>query len=125
VAEVEMSAEGEPRVHRVVAVVDCGLPINPTGIKAQVEGGIIFGLSAALYGKITIAGGAVEQSNYHDYPLLRMNNAPRVEAHVVTNTEKPGGMGEPPTAGAAAALANAVFAATGQRLRSLPIVKTS
>ena len=121
VAEVSVSAAGVPRVHRVVAAVDCGMTVNPEIIRRQIESAIVFGLSAALYGKITFKDGRVEQSNFHDYPLLRMNEMPRVEVHILPSTEAPGGIGEPGTPPIAPALANAIFAATGKRLRSLPI----
>jgi len=121
VVEARVSG-GTIAVPRVTAVVDCGLPINPTGIAAQVEGGVIFGLSAALFGEVTINGGRVEQSNFHDYRILRLNESPAIATHIIASTEDPGGMGEPPCAVAAPALANAVFAATGQRLRSLPLM---
>jgi isoquinoline 1-oxidoreductase beta subunit len=121
VAEVSVSAAGVPRVHRVVAAVDCGMTVNPEIIRHQIESAIVFGLSAALYGKITFKDGRVEQSNFHDYPLLRMNEMPRVEVHILPSTEAPGGIGEPGTPPIAPALVNAIFAATGKRLRSLPI----
>jgi isoquinoline 1-oxidoreductase beta subunit len=120
VAEVSVNADGTPRVHRVVAAVDCGMTVNPAIIERQIEGGIVFGLSAALYGKITFKDGRVEQGNFHDYPLLRSNEMPKVEVHIVASTEKPGGIGEPGTPPIAPAVANALFAATGKRLRSLP-----
>jgi isoquinoline 1-oxidoreductase beta subunit len=124
VAEVEIDAQGEPRVRRVVVAIDCGQPINPDGIEAQVEGGVIFGLTAALYGQITFGNGKVEQSNFHDYRVLRMNEVPVIETHIVANHEKPGGVGEPPTAGIAPAVTNAIFAASGRRIRVLPIAST-
>ena len=120
VAEVSVNADGSPRVHRVVAAVDCGMTVNPAIIERQIEGAIVFGLSAALYGKITLKDGRVEQSNFHDYPVLRSNEMPKVEVHIVASTEKPGGIGEPGTPPIAPAVANALFAATGKRLRSLP-----
>ncbi len=120
VAEVSVNADGTPRVHRVVAAVDCGMTVNPTIIERQIESGIVFGLSAALYGKITFKDGRVEQGNFHDYPLLPLNEMPQVEVHIVASTEKPGGIGEPGTPPIAPAVANALFAATGKRLRSLP-----
>jgi isoquinoline 1-oxidoreductase beta subunit len=120
VAEVSVQADGTPRVHRVVAAVDCGMTVNPTIIERQIEGSIVFGLSAALYGKISLKDGRVEQGNFHDYPLLRSHEMPKVEVHIVASTEKPGGIGEPGTPPIAPAVANALFAATGKRLRSLP-----
>lgn len=121
VAEVSVNADGTPHVHRVVAAVDCGMTVNPTIIERQIEGSIVYGLSAALYGKITLKDGRVEQGNFHDYPVLRSHEMPRVEVHIVPSTEKPGGIGEPGTPPIAPAVANALFAATGQRLRSLPL----
>jgi isoquinoline 1-oxidoreductase beta subunit len=111
----------EITVPKVTGVVDCGLAINPLSVAAQVEGGVIFGLSAALFGEVTINDGRVEQSNFHDYRVLRLNEAPTISTHIISSVEDPGGMGEPPCAVAAPALANAVFAATGKRLRSLPL----
>jgi isoquinoline 1-oxidoreductase beta subunit len=121
VAEVEVSKSGEVRVHRVVCAVDCGTVINPDTVTAQMEGGIVFGISGALWGEITLKNGRVEQSNFHNYRVLRMNETPAIEVHLVRNGEAPGGIGEPGTAATAAALANAVFAATGKRLRKLPL----
>lgn len=123
VAEVEIGSDGSVNVRRVVVAVDCGQPVNTAGITAQIEGGVIFGLSAALHGEITIEKGRVKQSNFHDFRVLRINEAPAVETHIIATAHKPGGIGEPPTAGAAAALANAVFAACGKRIRSLPLAK--
>jgi isoquinoline 1-oxidoreductase beta subunit len=108
-------------VDRVVCAVDCGVAVNPDVIRAQMEGGIGYGLSAALYGKITLKNGAVEQSNFHDYPVLRIGEMPKVEVHIVPSTNKPTGVGEPGTPVIAPALANALAAATGQRLRALPL----
>lgn len=121
VAEVSVAADGTPRVHRVVAAVDCGKTVNPEIIRRQIEGGIVYGLSAALYGKITFKDGRVEQGNFHDYPVLRMNEMPKVEVHILPSTEKPGGIGEPGTPPIAPAVTNAIFAATGKRVRTLPI----
>ncbi|MFT3666291.1 molybdopterin cofactor-binding domain-containing protein [Piscinibacter sp.] len=120
VAEVSVGADGTPRVQRVVAAVDCGMTVNPQTIERQIEGGIVFGLSAALYGRIDFKDGRVAQSNFHDYPVLRMNEMPKVEVHIMPSSEKPGGIGEPGTPPIAPAVANAIFAATGKRLRSLP-----
>jgi isoquinoline 1-oxidoreductase beta subunit len=111
------------RVHRVVCAVDCGRAINPTTIRAQMEGGIAFGLSAALYGQITLEHGRVQQSNFHDYPVLRLDAMPVVEVHIVPSSAPPSGIGEPGTPLVAAALCNALFALTGRRLRSLPLVR--
>jgi len=121
VAEVEVSKSGEVRVHRIVCAVDCGTVVNPDIVKAQVEGGVVFGISGALWGEITLKNGRVEQSNFNNYRVLRMSEAPPIEVHLVRNGEAPGGMGEPGTAVTAPALANAVFAATGKRIRKLPL----
>jgi len=108
-------------VHRIVCAVDCGTVINPDTVTAQIEGGVNFGVSAALWGEITLKNGRVEQSNFHNYRVLRMNEAPTIEVHLVRNLEAPGGVGEPGTSITAPALANAVFAATGKRIRKLPL----
>lgn len=121
IAEVSVDAQGKPRVHRVVAAVDCGATVNPEIVRRQVEGGIAYGLSAALFGKISIANGRVQESNFDDYPMLRITDMPRVEVHLVPSAEAPGGIGEPGLPPAAPAVVNAIFAATGQRLRTLPI----
>lgn len=121
VAEVTVQPSGDIRVDRVVCAVDCGMVVNPDTVQAQVDGSIQFGVTAALWGEITIQGGRVEQSNFHDYRLLRLSEAPRVDVHVLPSTQAPGGIGEPGTAAVIAAVANAVAAATGQRLRSLPL----
>lgn len=120
VAEVSL-VDGKVKVHRVVCAVDCGMTVNPEIVTRQMESAIIFGLSAALYGKITIKDGRVEQSNFHDYPVVRMNETPQVEVHIVPSGEKPGGVGEPGTPPIAPAVCNALFALTGKRIRSLPI----
>jgi len=120
VAEVSL-ADGKVKVHRVVCAVDCGMTVNPEIVRRQMESAIVFGLSAALYGKITIKGGRVEQSNFHDYPVARMNETPQVEVHIVPSGEKPSGVGEPGTPPIAPAICNALFALTGTRIRSLPI----
>ncbi len=121
VAEVSVAKDGSFTVDRVVCAVDCGLAINPDQVAAQMEGGIGYGLSAALSGKISLKAGAVEQSNFHDYPVLRMADMPKVEVYLVPSTEKPSGVGEPATPVIAPAVANALFAATGKRIRTLPI----
>ena len=105
----------------MTAAVDCGTIVNPDSVEAQIQGGLIFGLTAALYNEITIAKGRVQQSNFNNYRMMRINETPAIEVHLVRNGEAPGGLGEPGTSIAAPALANAVFAATGVRLRSLPI----
>lgn len=122
VAEVSVDKDGSPRVHRVVAAVDCGTTINPDGAKAQIEGGIVFGLSAALFGAITIAGGAVEQTNFDGFRILRMNESPEVEVHLVESGAAPSGLGEPGVPPIAPAVANALFMLTGKRLRKMPFV---
>jgi isoquinoline 1-oxidoreductase beta subunit len=121
VAEVSLGPDRIPRVHRVVCAVDCGRVVNPAGVRAQVESAIVYGLTAALYGEITIAGGRAVQSNFDTYPMLRMREMPVIEVHMVDSTEDPTGMGEPGTPPIAPAVANAVFALTRQRVRSLPL----
>ena len=121
VAEVEISGSGEVRVRRIVCAVDCGTMVNPDIVKAQIESGVVFGISGALWGEITLKNGRVEQSNFSDYRVLRMNETPPIEVHLVRNGEAPGGIGEPGTAVTAPALANAIFAVTGKRLRKLPL----
>ena len=121
VAEVEVAKDGSVRVHRVVCAMDCGTVINPDTVQAQIQGGVMFGVTAALYGEITLKNGRVEQTNFDTYQVLRINEAPAIEVHVVRSTEPPGGMGEAGTSGIVPAIANAVFAATGQRLRKMPI----
>jgi isoquinoline 1-oxidoreductase beta subunit len=123
VAEVvEISiADGKPKVERVVCAIDCGVAVNPDMVRAQMESGIIFGLSAALYGEITLKDGQVVQSNYHDYQIVRLPEAPKIEVHIVPSSAKPTGVGEPGVPPLAPALANAVFAATGKPVRRLPI----
>ncbi|HWZ74870.1 MAG TPA: xanthine dehydrogenase family protein molybdopterin-binding subunit [Casimicrobiaceae bacterium] len=121
VAEVTVSSDGKFRVDRVVCAVDCGVAVNPDVVRAQMEGGIGFGLAAALHSAITLKDGVVEQSNFHQYPPLRINEMPKVEVHIVASTEKPTGVGEPGTPVIAPAVANAIAAATGKRLRSLPL----
>ena len=121
VAEVEVSKDGEVRVRRVVCAVDCGTVVNPDTVEAQVQGAIIFGITAALYGEITLKGGRVEQGNFDTYQLLRIDEAPVIEVHIVQSSEPPGGMGEPGTSAIVPAVANAIFAATGKRVRKLPI----
>jgi isoquinoline 1-oxidoreductase beta subunit len=116
--------ENEIRVPRVVCAVDCGTVVNPDTVQAQVQSAVVFGISAALYGAVTLKDGRVEQSNFHDYRVLRMHEAPVVETHIVASAENPGGMGEPGTAAVMPALANAVHALTGKRIRKLPIGAT-
>jgi isoquinoline 1-oxidoreductase beta subunit len=120
VAEVTVAPNGKVKVDRVVCAVDCGTPINPDVITAQMEGGIGFGLGAALYGAITLKDGQVEQTNFDAYQVLRIDEMPKVEVHIVPSPEAPTGVGEPGVAPVGPAVANAVFAATGKRLRVLP-----
>jgi isoquinoline 1-oxidoreductase beta subunit len=121
VAEVSVDGAGKVRVHRLVCAIDCGRYVNPGIIEAQTQGGAIFGLTAALYGELTLDKGRVQQSNFHDYPMLRINETPEIEVHIVQNEEKSGGVGEPGVPCTAPAVANAIFAATGKRVRKLPI----
>jgi len=120
VAEVTVAKDGGIRVDRVVVVIDCGQVVNPDMVAAQMEGGIVFGLTAALYGEVTFDGGRAQQNNFNNYSMLRINEMPRVEVHIIANHESPGGCGEPPVPSIAPAVANAIFAATGKRLRRLP-----
>jgi isoquinoline 1-oxidoreductase beta subunit len=121
VVEASVAKNGEVRVHRVVCALDCGLVINPDTVRAQMEGGIIFGLTAALKTEITLKNGRIEQSNFHDYQMLRISESPKIEVHIVSSGENPTGVGEPGVPPVAPALANAIFAATGKRVRRLPI----
>jgi len=121
VAEVSVSKQGDVRVGRVVCAVDCGTIVNPDTVKAQMESGIIFGISAALWGEITLKNGRVEQHNFNDYRVLRLPEAPVIEVHLVQSTAAPGGVGEPGTSAVMPAVANAIFAATGKRIRKLPV----
>jgi CO/xanthine dehydrogenase Mo-binding subunit len=121
VAEVSVNDQGVIRVHKVTCVVDCGIAVNPDIVKAQMESGIIFGLTAALYGEINIDRGKVKQSNFHDYRMLKMADSPAIDVHLISSVLDPGGVGEPGTPVIAPAVANAVFAATGNRLRALPL----
>jgi isoquinoline 1-oxidoreductase subunit beta len=121
VAQVAVSKAGEVQVERVVCAVDCGIMVNPDTIKAQISGGIIFGLTAALFSEITFENGRVQQSNFNDYRMLRIDDAPVVDVYLIASSQPPGGIGEPGTAGAAPALTNAIFAATGKRIRKLPV----
>jgi isoquinoline 1-oxidoreductase beta subunit len=121
VAEVEVSKDGEVRVRRVVCAVDCGSVVNPNTVQAQVQSAVIFGISAALFGQITLKDGRVEQTNFDTYRVLRINEAPPIDVHIVRNTEAPGGLGEPGTSAIVPAVMNAIFAATGKRLRKPPV----
>ncbi|WP_247539430.1 xanthine dehydrogenase family protein molybdopterin-binding subunit [Bradyrhizobium sp. 168] len=121
VAEVEVAANGSVKVKRIVCAIDCGMYVNPDTIEAQIQGGTLFGLTAALHGSITFKDGRVEQSNFDSYLPMRIDEVPVVDTHLVKNAEAPGGVGEAPTAIVCAAVTNAIFAATGKRLRSLPV----
>lgn len=121
VAEVSVGADGQVQVHRVVCALDCGQVVNPDGVAAQIESGVIFGLGAGLWNEITLDKGRVQQTNFGDYRMMRMNEAPKVEVHILPSTESPGGIGETGTSGVTPALTNAIAAATGQRLRRLPV----
>jgi isoquinoline 1-oxidoreductase subunit beta len=121
VAEVEVAKDGAVRVRRVVCAVDCGTVVNPDTVRAQIQSAVMFGVTAALFGVITLKDGRVQQSNFHDYRILRMNEAPAVEVHIVQSSEPPGGMGEAGTSCVVPAVTNAVFAATGTRVRKPPI----
>jgi isoquinoline 1-oxidoreductase beta subunit len=121
VAQVRVEPSGKIHVERIVCAVDTGIAVNPDIVRAQIEGGAIFGLTSVLYGRITIARGRVQQGNFDTYPVMRINEAPRIEVYIVPSNESPGGIGEPGTTAAIAAMANAVFVATGKRWRSLPI----
>ncbi len=123
VAEISIAKDGAVRVHRVVCAVDCGPVVNPAIVEAQMQGGIVYGLTAALWGEITIDKGRAKQSNFHDYRMLRMADMPEVEVHIVPSTDPQGGVGEPGTPPIAPAVCNAIFAATGKRIRKLPIGK--
>ena len=123
VAEVEVSDDGALKVHRITSAVDCGLAVNPDGFKAQIEGAIVFGLSAALYGEITLSKGAVEQQNFPNYPVVRLKDCPAIEVHIIESDAPFGGGGEPGTPPVAPAVTNAIFAAAGIRIRELPINK--
>jgi isoquinoline 1-oxidoreductase beta subunit len=123
VAEVSVAPDGGVRVHRVVCAIDCGIAVNPDQVRAQMEGGAIYALTAALYGKITLDKGRVQQSNFHDYPMLRIAEAPRVETIIVDSGQAPGGLGEPGVPPVAPAVTNALFVLTGKRIRRLPIDK--
>jgi isoquinoline 1-oxidoreductase beta subunit len=120
VAEVSVDG-GEIRVHKVVVAADLGKMVNPNIVRQQLEGSIIYGLSAVLFGEITLKDGRVQQTNFHQYPVVRMTESPVIEMHIVDSSEKPSGIGEPGTALIGPTVANAVFAATGKRLRRLPL----
>jgi isoquinoline 1-oxidoreductase beta subunit len=120
VAEISIDA-GELKVHKITCVVDCGQMVNPRIVESQIESGIVFGLSAALWGEVTLVGGRVQQTNFNNYRLLRHNEMPELDVHLVDSDEAPGGIGEAAVPPVAPAICNAIFTATGRRLRSLPI----
>ena len=123
VAEVSITKNKTLKVHKVVCAIDCGQVVNPDTIKAQMEGCIVFGLTAALYGEITFENGRVKQSNFHDYRMVRMNEMPEVEVHILDSKEKMGGVGEPGVPPVAPAVMNALFMLTGKRVRSFRFVR--
>jgi isoquinoline 1-oxidoreductase beta subunit len=123
VAEVSVDAKNAVTVHRVWVVVDCGAVVNPDTVEAQMQSAVNFGLSAALYGSISISGGRVEQHNFYDYQMVRLANAPHIDVEIVKSAAKPTGVGEPGTPPIAPAVTNAIFAVTGKRVRTLPLVK--
>jgi isoquinoline 1-oxidoreductase subunit beta len=121
IVEAEVTPQGEVRMRRAVVALDCGVVVNTSSVEAQIQGGLLFGLSAAMFSEVTIKDGGIEQSNFNNYRNLRINEAPVVEVYRVVNAEPPGGLGEVGTTIAAPALANAIFAATGVRLYKLPV----
>ncbi|MBB3178767.1 molybdopterin cofactor-binding domain-containing protein [Variovorax sp. Sphag1AA] len=123
--DLSVESDGTIKVNKVSCVVDCGTVVNPDTVVAQIQGGINFGLTAALYGEIVVKDGRVQQSNFHDYRMLRMSEAPQIDVEVVRSAEKPGGIGEPGTAGLGPAFVNAIFAATGKRVYALPVKPAS
>jgi len=123
-AEVEVAKDGAVRVRRVVCAVDCGTVVNPDTVRAQIQSAIIFGITAALHGEITLKNGRVQQTNFDTYQMLRINEAPAIEVHIVQSAEPPGGMGECGTSAIVPAVANAIFAAAGKRLRKMPVDAT-
>ena len=122
VAEISVNDNNHIKVHNVYCVVDCGQTINPLTIRAQMQGSIIFGLGATLHSEMTVRDGRVNESNYDDYPVVRFDETPKINVSIIPSTEEPGGVGEPGLPPIAPAIANAVFAATGKRLRKLPIL---
>ena len=121
IAEVSMSEDRRPIVHKVTCAIDCGFAVNPDSAAAQIESGIIFGLTAAMYGEITIEGGRVAQNNFPDYEMVRMATSPEIDVHILESDNTLGGFGEPATPPIAAAVTNAIYILTGQRVRELPI----
>ena len=125
IAEVEVAKDGAVRVRRVVCAVDCGTAVNPDTVRAQIQSAVIFGITAALYGEITLKDGRVEQTNFDTYRIMRIDEAPAIEVYIVQSSEPPGGMGEAGTSAIVPAVTNAIFAATGKRLRKLPVETTA
>jgi isoquinoline 1-oxidoreductase subunit beta len=123
VVELEVSQQRAVRLHRIYCIVDCGIAFNPDTVVAQMEGGIIFGLSGALFGEITLKEGAVQQKNFNSYPLLTLAQTPKIDVHILPSDAPVGGVGEEAVPPVAPAVANAIFSATGQRLRSLPLMR--
>ena len=121
VAEIIAVRDGKVKVHRIYCVADCGQQVNPDTVVAQIESSIVFGLSALMWGEINIQNGRVQQTNFDSYRVARMNDTPRIDSYVIDSTEAPGGIGEPATALVAPAVCNAIYAATGRRIRSLPL----
>jgi isoquinoline 1-oxidoreductase beta subunit len=121
VVEASVAPDGKVRVHRIVCAIDCGFAVNRDQVRAQMEGGAVYALTAALYGNITLDRGRVQQSNFHDYPMMRIAEMPVVEVHILDSGEAPGGLGEPGVPPVAPALCNAIFVATSKRIRTLPI----
>jgi isoquinoline 1-oxidoreductase subunit beta len=121
VAEVSVADDGAVRIHRLVCAIDCGIAVNPDQVKAQMEGGAVYAMTATLYGRITLDGGRVQQTNFHTYPMMRIAEIPVTEVHILDSGQAPGGLGEPGVPTVAPAVCNAIFAATGKRIRRLPI----
>jgi len=121
VAEVSVAPDGKVTVHKLTCAIDCGIAVNPDQVRAQMEGGAIYALTAVLYGEITVDRGRVQQSNFHDYPMLRINEAPVVETNILDSGQPPGGLGEPGVPTVAPSICNAIYALTGKRIRRLPI----
>jgi isoquinoline 1-oxidoreductase beta subunit len=123
VAQIEVAPDGSLKVHKITSAIDCGMAVNPDGVKAQIEGGIVFGLTAALHGQITIDKGAVVQANFPDYDMVRLAECPEIDVHIVESDAALGGAGEPGVPPVAPAITNAIFAVTGIRIRELPLPK--
>ena len=121
--QASVTDDGGVRVHKVWSVVDCGRLINPSAGKAQITGSVVYGLTSALWGEITLNGGAIQQLNFPDYPMMQLANAPEQEVHFISNDEAPGGLGEPGVPPVTPALTNAIHTVTGERIRALPISK--